>query len=80
MQRVKVRKKLKTKFFLILCEQALDVLLNLSGLPPLDLVEREMIYFARHCEICHVTDKDLLTPCKKCYMVSYCCQEHQEQV
>jgi len=28
-------------------------------------VEREMVSFARHCEVCHVTNKDMLTPCRR---------------
>lgn len=58
---------------------ALDVLLKLSGVPRLDSVEREMVFHARHCEVCHITDKDQLSPCRGCHMVSYCCPEHQAE-
>lgn len=58
--------------------KALDVLLCLMGAAPLDETEQQMLIFAKHCEVCHTTDRDLLMPCSSCHMVNYCSAEHRE--
>ena len=42
-------------------------------------VEREMVIFSRHCELCFNTAREKLFACDACYMVSYCCEEHQQE-
>lgn len=53
--------------------------MGLMGAGELSAVEREMVLFARHCEVCHTTDREALQPCLGCFMVSYCCDEHEQQ-
>eukprot|EP00911_Craspedida_sp_UC1_P001643 UC1_evm2s1245 len=59
--------------------KAIQVLMSLMASGQLSEVEREMVFFARHCEVCHTTDRELLEPCHGCHMVSYCCEEHRRR-
>jgi hypothetical protein len=38
-----------------------------------------MVLFARHCDVCHATDRDKLYACPGCFMVNFCCKAHEAQ-